>query len=199
VISRAASVLSVLVLLVAAACTSAEESPSDEPASHPSASASSQAGAEARAAAASLTVRDGGRICVDKKISPDPHFTYGDEILDSSGPVEVESVELVRPRGFEVVEAWLLPSRGIEYHGRWFDWPLPKWVRSGDKLAWHQRQRASGAQLEPGTYNLLVRLRRSPGPEVQGFDALRIEYRSGEGEVDTVETRTPVRFRTECA
>jgi hypothetical protein len=197
--------LCLLAALSATACTSADDAASRDPVPSPpessgaTQSASREELGETAAASGSLTVRESGRLCVDKTISENRTFTYGYEILESTGPLDVESVDMVEPKGFRIVNAWLMPSRGIEHTGSWFGWPLPKWVRSGDKLAWHQRQRASGAQLEPGTYNLLVRLRRSPGPEVQGFDALRIEYRSGEGQVDTVETRTPVRFRTDCA
>lgn len=145
-----------------------------------------------------LFVGGEGRICIDNRINTWRDYTYGEDLLKTSEPVELETLELVRSQGIRVVRSWTFPSRGIPYNGSWSGWPLPKRATSHDRLDWDERTRAEGAQLDPGTpYNFLVRMRRDPGDARQGFDALRVEYRTAEKSY-VMETKTTVWFRGKC-
>ena len=155
-------------------------------------------GEQTRSVDGPLFVEDEGSLCIDNRINTQRDFTYGEDLLKTSEPVELETLELVSSQGIRVVRSWTFPSRGIPYNGSWSGWPLPRRATSHDRLDWDERTRAEGAQLDPGTpYNLLVRMRRDPGDARQGFDALRIEYRTAERSY-VMETKTTVWFRRKC-
>jgi hypothetical protein len=145
-----------------------------------------------------LYVEGGGSLCIDNRINTQRDFTYGEDLLKTSAPVELEAVELVNSQGIRVLNSWTFPSRGIPYGGSWSGWPLPKRATTHDRLDWDERTRAQGARLDPGTpYNFLVRMRRDPGDARQGFDALRIEYHTAEKSY-VMKTTTTVWFRRKC-
>jgi hypothetical protein len=128
--------------------------------------------------------------------NPSRVFVLGDDILETSEPVEIETLQLVNGLGVHIVSAWVMPSVGIPLTGTWVEWPLPKdAVRGKARLHWEERERAAGARLDPGKrYNLIVRMRREPGSAPQGFDAVRVGYRTSE-RTYFMEAETSMSFR----
>lgn len=145
-----------------------------------------------------LTVDRRGSLCIDTTINDKRQYTYGEDLLRTSEPVDVDSVALVRPRGIRVLRAWTFTSRGIPYSGSWSGWPLPERVTSHGRLEWDERVEAEGSHLEPGNlYNFLVRMGRDPGNEAQGFDSIRVAYHTSDRS-HVLRTGTKVRFQREC-
>ena len=137
-----------------------------------------------------------GRFCSSH---PSRDFVYGDDILDTVEPIEIESLALVGASGVRIVDAWVMPVRGVPLSGDWAQWPLPRTDLGGKVgLEWNEREPAEGAFLDPGTtYNLIVRMRR-PGPRTPGgFKALAIEYRTSSTSY-VRDTHTRGRFKRSC-
>jgi hypothetical protein len=202
--SRAVASAALLAIL-ATACTAQEHSePKTQPASGGSAAGSgSGQGQDGRPGDAAsedgpLTVDGHGSLCIDTTINRKRQFTYGEDLLETTAPVQLESVALVRSRGIRVLRAWTFPSRGVPYTGDWSGWPLPELVISHGRLEWDERVTAEGSQLVPGRrYNFLVRMLREPGNGVQGFDAIRVTYQTN-NRSHVLKTRTTVWFRKDC-
>jgi hypothetical protein len=145
-----------------------------------------------------LRIDGSGTVCIDSSLNKIRDLVYGDDLYETSAPIEIESLELVGGQGIRIVDSWVLPSRGIPHSGTWSGWPLPRRDTDGDRLAWDERVPTVGAEMDPGRrYNLLVRMRRAPGEAVQGFDALRLRYRTSDAS-HVLRTRTTVRFRKDC-
>lgn len=168
-----------LILLLSSACTT--DGPAEtaaEPAPQQSAGGASET---------ELARSDGGPLATDGSgtgcsWNPSPVYVYGDDILETSEPIQIESVELVNGQGLEIVSAWTMPTGDVPFSGSWVVWPLPKDDVGGDNgIQWDQRERAEGAELDPGRrYNFLVRLKRLTAPGRQGFDAVRVSYRTSD-------------------
>ena len=61
-----------------------------------------------------------GRFCSSH---PSRDFVYGDDILDTVEPIEIESLALVGASGVRIVDAWVMPVRGVPLSGDWAQWP----------------------------------------------------------------------------
>lgn len=145
-----------------------------------------------------LTVDGQGSLCIDTTVNNARQFTYGEDLLETSAPIELDAVALLNPRGIRVLRAWTFPSRGVPYAGAWSGWPLPDVVTSHGRLEWSLRVKAEGSQLDPGNlYNFLLRMVRQPGNEVQGFDAIRVTYHTSDRSY-VLQTEFKVRFQRDC-
>lgn len=145
-----------------------------------------------------LRIDGSGTACIDSSLNRIRDFVYGDDLYETSAPIEIESLELVNGQDIRIVDSWVLPSRDVPLSGSWSGWPLPRRDIDGDRLAWDERVPTVGAEMDPGRrYNLLVRMRRAPGDGVQGFDAVRLRYRTSDAS-HVLRTRTTVRFRKDC-
>ncbi len=88
-----------------------------------------------------------GRFCSSH---PSRDFVYGDDILDTVEPIEIESLALVGASGVRIVDAWVMPVRGVPLSGDWAQWPLPRTDLGGKVgLEWNEREPAEGAFLDP--------------------------------------------------
>lgn len=122
--------------------------------------------------------------------------TYGRSLDEVAAPLELRSVSLVGARQVQAVEAWVIPSDGMQMLETWSGWPLPQAERA--RLDWERRVPLEGARLEAGdSYNLLVRALRGTGRGAQGFDAVEIAYET-DGEEHVVRDATSVEFRRGC-
>lgn len=79
-------------------------------------------------------------------VPPGGVLSYGFEAFSNRGQaVTVTKVDLVRPQGLEILQAWLVPITGTYLYGVLDGWPpyqhLPKGVK------WARRQRADGAVI----------------------------------------------------
>lgn len=135
-------------------------------------------------------------ICVDLKVNDLRDFTYGRSVDDVVSTVELRSVSLVGASQVQAVEAWVIPSDGVDAVETWSGWPLPQDERA--RLAWDSRVPLKGARLEPGeSYDLLVRTLRGTGRGVHGFDAIEVVYEA-DGEEHVVRDETAVEFLRGC-
>jgi hypothetical protein len=205
-VTTRAGLLCIPLLLIGAACTDghdpvAEPQPSDGSAVVRGADDGngSEHGGQglSRTSGGPLAVdgNEGDRVCYQRR-DLERTLTVGNDVLRSRVPVELQSISLVGPRGVRLVAAWAVPTPDIVTLGVWDEWPLPADTR--DRLGWDQRMRAVGARLEPGRpYTFLLRTRRAARPGAQGFESVRLEYRSADG-AHVTRTHTVVSFRKQC-
>lgn len=191
--------LAALVLLSTACTAEGPEETGSEPTAGQVPAGKAQPDADpARSDDGPLRIDGSGTACIDSSLNTVRDFVYGDDLYETSAPIEIESLELVDGQDIRIIDSWVLPSRGVPLSGSWSGWPLPRRDVGDDGLAWDERVPTVGAELDPGRrYNLLVRMRRAPGDGVQGFDALRLRYRTSDAS-HVLRTRTTVRFRKDC-
>lgn len=202
--SRALALAAALLVVTTAACTAGDDTGAPDATGRVSGGASGDAGGGAdasrgpsdQAAAGPLALGGERALCVDLEVNELRDVTYGRSLDEIAAPVELRSVSLVGARQVQAVEAWVIPSDGVQMVETWSGWPLPQDERA--RLDWERRVPLEGARLEAGdSYNLLVRTLRGTGRGAQGFDAIEVAYEA-DGEEHVVRDDISMEFRRGC-
>lgn len=86
-----------------------------------------------------------GEECITH-MRPGGVLSYGFEAFSNRGQaVTVTKADLARPRGLEILQAWMVPITGTYLYGVLHGWPPYKHLPKG--VQWSRRQRADGAVI----------------------------------------------------